>query len=540
MNKTNNKTDQAKELLSKYVIPEKSGAIISIVKNNETIFEYFDGMAELQYSIPINEHTKFNIATSSKMFIAAACIKLQQDGLISLDSPAANYLDEINLNEEITIRHLLSMSSGLYEGYDIFPICGSFNDSYHSIKDHLAIINIMKSANSKAGEYFTYNNTNYIIIAAIIEKVTGKHLDKYLKETIWSPLGMNNTTGDEKAVKIEKNLAYPYYYTDEENIIKGEIYRTSYGNGHIITNLSDLKIWASILKSQNCNNINLSPLFTPLITKDGTTHTYCLGMQKLKYKNIHLHGYEGIWEKGYANCIFYSPELDASLIILANSSKISPKKIAIELIELFFAENLDNVIPITNNLASPYKISGQWINPENGETINIEYKETFIELRFYNKIVELFKQSDGSFTNKTLLTKISIFPEEENGELKLNINWGGKNDIYINKNILPSPSMHLQEYVGIYHNSDLDAQHHVKFEKGKLFIRFGGIYNTSKESELIPITKDIFTVNNSSYPNLNKNHAIKFEREKFSGTISQIKLSTERTKNLILRKMKTF
>ncbi len=91
MNKTDNKTDQAKELLSKYIIPEKSGAIISITKNNETIFEYFDGMAELQYSIPINEHTKFNIATSSKMFIAAACMKLQQDGLISLDNSATDY-----------------------------------------------------------------------------------------------------------------------------------------------------------------------------------------------------------------------------------------------------------------------------------------------------------------------------------------------------------------------------------------------------------------------------------------------------------------
>ncbi len=432
------------------------------------------------------------------------------------------------------------MSSGLYEGYDIFPICGSFNDSYHSVKDHLAIINIMKSANSKAGEYFTYNNSNYIIIAAIIEKVTGKNLDKYLKEIIWNPLGMNNTTGDEKAVKIEKNLAYPYYYTDEENIIKGEIYRTSYGNGHIITNLSDLKIWASILKSQNYNNVNITPLFTPLTTEDGTTHTYCLGIQKLKYKNIHLYGYEGIWERGYANCIFYSPELDSSFIILANSSKIAPKEIALELIEIFFAENLDNVISTTNTPPSPYQINGQWVNPENGEIINIESKETSIEVKFYNKIVKLFKQSDGSFTNETLLTKISIFPTVENGELKLNINYGGKNDIYINKNTLPTPSIHLQEYVGIYHNADLDVHHHIKFEKGKLFIRFGGIYNTSKESELIPISKDTFMTNNSSYPNFNENYAIKFEREKFSETIRQIKLSTERTKNLTFRKMKTF
>ena len=542
-----NQLDQAKELLSQWnnsENPNKSpGAVISIVQNGEAIFEHCVGMANIEHSIPITKETKFNIASCSKMFVASACIKLQQDGFININNPAIQYLDNLDISEDITIKHLLSMTSGIYEGYDLFPICGSFNDAYHAADDHIEILNSLKSSNGKAGNNFIYNNSNYIILARIIEKVTGKHLDDYLNETIWQPLGMNNTSGDEAASNININIASPYY-KEHNKLTKGQICKTSLGNGHIISNLKDLKIWANILKNKNCNGINISSLFETTSTTDGTLQTYGMGIKTLKYHNINLYGHGGLWEAGYASSILYSPELDASIIILSNCSDINTRKISLNLIDIFFKEKITKIKADINTLPYPEHllnhINGTWVNENSGEVIDLKYNDTILNLQLYDINTDLELQTNGSFTNDTLLTKISIIPKEENGEYKISINWGGKKEIFTNKNQLKPPSVHPQQYIGVYHNSDIDAQHHISINEGKLYARFGGIHNNSKKIELIPVTEDIYKASCYLNSTINEDYTIKFEREKFSDTISQIKISTERTKNLTLRKMKTF
>jgi len=214
--------------------------VIAICKNNQILYNKAFGTLNNTSDTLINENTLFYIASVSKQFTAMCIMLLQESGNLEYDDPATNYLPNLkSLPDHITIRHLLTHTAGLSDR------------NYYALKnptneDVLQMIGEMTVADfGSSGVQFSYSNTGYILLAAIIEHVTGSSIDIFLEEAIFSPLGMDRTTCSKTKWNTENNKVQPY------NIIgtPADHHAVVIGPAGIYSCLKDLIIWNQALNN---------------------------------------------------------------------------------------------------------------------------------------------------------------------------------------------------------------------------------------------------------------------------------------------------
>jgi CubicO group peptidase (beta-lactamase class C family) len=166
---------------------------ILVAENGKAIYKKSFGFADIKNKIPNSETSRFNIASISKTFTSVAVLQLKEKGKLNIDDPVKKYLSEFRY-ADITIRHLLSHTSGL-------PDFNLYDDLYE--KEPLRIVSnkdILPSLNQwkeplpfKPGEKWDYSNTNYNVLALVVEKVSGRDFQDYLQENIFSKAKMSDT-----------------------------------------------------------------------------------------------------------------------------------------------------------------------------------------------------------------------------------------------------------------------------------------------------------------------------------------------------------
>ncbi|MEY3059566.1 MAG: hypothetical protein RL000_918 [Bacteroidota bacterium] len=167
---------------------------ILVSRNGKIIFEAYNGLEEVLKGDSINASTSFHLASVSKTITAMAVLKLFEEKSMSIDQPVAFYLNGFPFNK-ITVRNLLAHRSGLPNYVHFAEHLGWDTQKTLTNQDVLQLI-IEKSALLDIGRpdaYFDYCNTNYALLALIIEKVSGLSFSTYLDQTIFKPLGMNNS-----------------------------------------------------------------------------------------------------------------------------------------------------------------------------------------------------------------------------------------------------------------------------------------------------------------------------------------------------------
>lgn len=189
------------------------GLSIVITKNGETIFDKSYGKG-FENGRELTTDTKMYIASVSKPITATAIMQLVEAGKINLHDPVKKHLPYFQLKNNgdtnaITIEHLLSQTSGIpqYDGLR------NYNDDYgKSIKDYIKERKNL-SLTHKVGKVFHYSNTNYTILGAVIEEVSGQSFESYIQEHIFRPLGMNNSfaSGSGKATEGLANGYQPFF-----------------------------------------------------------------------------------------------------------------------------------------------------------------------------------------------------------------------------------------------------------------------------------------------------------------------------------------
>ena len=163
---------------------------VAVVKENHIVYAKAFGKADLASGRAADVNTRYAIGSVSKQFTAAALLWLQQRGKLSLDDKVAKFFPDLTGASEITIRELLSHTSG-YEDYApqdyIIP-------AWQKPTTAQQILNTWakKPLNFRPGTQWQYSNTNYVLAAAIFEKVAGEPLLTFLKQKIFTPLGMKS------------------------------------------------------------------------------------------------------------------------------------------------------------------------------------------------------------------------------------------------------------------------------------------------------------------------------------------------------------
>lgn len=273
-----------------------SGGLI-VAKNGHILFEKYDGMANYTGTDAINENSPLHIASVSKTFTAMAVLKLWQDGKLDLDKELSFYFPSFNY-PGVTIRTLLNHRSGL-PNYTYFMENQGWNPlKFVSNQDLLGVLINKKAVLkdiSKPNHRFSYCNTNYAILALLIEKVSGQNYSDYLKATFFEPLQMKNTYVFCLADTTKAIASYDWRGRKEKLTFLDQVY----GDKNIYSTPKDLLIWDRALSSNLIfKPETLEQAYAPYSNERPGIRNYGLGWrmnnyptgQKVIYHNGWWHG----------------------------------------------------------------------------------------------------------------------------------------------------------------------------------------------------------------------------------------------------------
>ena len=161
------------QLFAEYNNPRSPGCSVAISRNGAIVYEHGYGMADLEWNIPITPTTVMGAASISKQFTAMSILLLAQRGKLSLDDDVSKYVpDWADHEHHVTIRHLLTHTSGLREGFGLLGLAGQ-SQSNEAMERMLAR---QHGVNTPAGTEFVYNNGSYNLLASIVKRVSGQSL----------------------------------------------------------------------------------------------------------------------------------------------------------------------------------------------------------------------------------------------------------------------------------------------------------------------------------------------------------------------------
>jgi D-alanyl-D-alanine carboxypeptidase len=225
------------------------GSAVAIIKHGKVIYRNFSGLANLEQATPVNTKSVFQIASVSKQLTAAVIMLLAEQGVIDIREKIKFYLPKSPSTwNNISISMLLAHSSGLINYEDVPGFTEkAFLDSAHSVVIESVLQSLYRQKlRFSPGTKSEYCNSNYFVLGAIIEKVTGSSLEQFLRSHMLQPLQMYNTTVNEMYHIVPNRVAG--YSTRNHELINADRLGMNwfFAEGDIITTLDDLIKWTSL------------------------------------------------------------------------------------------------------------------------------------------------------------------------------------------------------------------------------------------------------------------------------------------------------
>lgn len=327
--------------LIKLIQDENFSGVVTVQKDDEVLFNHVSGHFDRANQLTINTHTKFGIASGTKLFTTLGILKLVEQGDLSLDSKVFEIIEQPfeTYDDRVTIKHLLTHTSGLpdYFDEDLIEDFDNFTVEvpWHELlkpSDYMAIMP-KREMKYPMGEKFHYNNSGFILLAMIIEKLTGDY-HHWITQTVIEPCHLLNT-GFYRFDQLPKNCAYGYIELDKQSY-KTNIYTLPIiggGDGGIYSNTVDLvTLWQHLLNGKLLSAELVHLLLTPHVEDDNDF--YGLGVWLDRKADAYVPSIVGS-DPGVSFVSAYRTDLDIIYNVISNTSdgawKINKK--VIELIE---------------------------------------------------------------------------------------------------------------------------------------------------------------------------------------------------------------
>ena len=236
------------------------GIAVAISKNGQTIYENAAGERDVSSHAPMLITTPQAIGSITKQFTAAGILLLQQEKKLSIDDKLAKYVPEYVHGDEIILRQMLNMVSGISDNDP--AIYGDHLTEPITRKKMFANLNKLPLM-WKPGTRMVYTNTNYNLLGLVIERASGQSYIAFLREHIFSPLGMSSTSTIDQP---PANMASGYHHEKpgEPFVTRAELHPDfSFGTGNLVSTTQDLLKWdGALLAKKVLNEASLRTMFT--------------------------------------------------------------------------------------------------------------------------------------------------------------------------------------------------------------------------------------------------------------------------------------
>ncbi|MDT4897611.1 MAG: hypothetical protein QOH25_2688 [Acidobacteriota bacterium] len=395
-----------------------SGSIL-IARGGKVLFSKGYGMANYELGVANTPRTRFHIASVSKTFTAAAIMILQERGRLNLSDTLIKYIPDYPNGEKITIHHLLAHTSGI-------PNVNNFPEYERQSRFHQSIEEVIemfkhKPLNFNPGERYSYSNSNYNLLAFIIEKVSGKGYGEFLKENIFDPLEMRDSGHDGRAEALLENRAAGYVpvgLSDLENVPYLD-WTIKTGNGSLYTTVEDMYKWDRALYTEKIlKKSSLDKIFT-VHADNSVGYGWFLG-KRLNRRLINMGGRS----PGFTSEIQRYVDDNVCIIVLGNNYAPTASVISNDLAAIVFGEHYE--IPkivkplkldekMSEAFPGRYQFGTDYFVPGAIATIEKRNDQLIMKLSTGANVV-LLPQSDMTFFDRVFWETI-LFVKDDKGEM---------------------------------------------------------------------------------------------------------------------------
>jgi len=330
---TNPKTLQLDTLYSQLFETGSFNGSVLIAENGNIVFQKSYGIANEKSQQAVNDSTIFELASISKQFTAMGIVLLEKAGKLSYDDEVAKYVPELKAYEGVTIHHLLNHTSGLP---DYMDLADRHWDKSHIVtnEDILKLYDEHQpKANFLPNEKWEYSNMGYLVLASIIERVSGQKFSDYLQQKVFQPLGMKHTFVYRRHFEPKEvdNYAEGYIYSDslQKKILPDDLGEETFavfldgivGDGMVNSNPIDLLKWDQALyNNMLINDVDRELMFSSFQINDSTETHYGYGWM-IDSSNTYgkTVAHSGGWA-GYVNYFERHINNNKTIIILQNNA----------------------------------------------------------------------------------------------------------------------------------------------------------------------------------------------------------------------------
>jgi CubicO group peptidase (beta-lactamase class C family) len=329
-------------IASSHYPANEPGAAVLVMKDGEVLLRKGYGMADLEQGIPVAPDMVFRIGSVTKQFTAAAILLLEEEGKLSVKDDLRKHLPDYPAGGRvITLEHLLTHTSGIrsYTGMEEF---WKEQRRDMSVEELIGVFRD-QPLDFEPGSKWSYNNSGYVLLGAIIEKVSGKSYEAFLQERIFEPLGMSRTYYG-SASRIIPGRAQGYDFADDAFQNAAYLSMTlPYSAGSLLSTVDDLAKWdRALYGTEVLSRESLDKWWRASSLANGESTHYGYGWGISSYE-----GHRVIWHSGGINgftCNFLRMPDDRLMVaVLTNRSygKSRPEVVSMKLAASAIGKPLD-------------------------------------------------------------------------------------------------------------------------------------------------------------------------------------------------------
>lgn len=381
------------------------GIATAIIQNGKLVYEKYAGYADFADSSLITNSTRFNIASNGKQFTALAILTLLDAKKLKLTDDIGNYFPALfpNQKEKITIQSLLNHTSGIRDCYDLWSLQGyTWWKQSFSNADVLKLLEQQEELNFQTGTSYLYSNTNYILLALLVEKVSGKTFVEYTNG-MFRKLNMPNTSFEADHTKIRGPIARSYF-----NFGTWTTYDWIWnvcGDGNIFSTLEDQIQWEKIVQGKVTTKLKTEIIKKSQQPIEGSSFkNYGYGLEFGKYKELDYVFHEGATGAWKATVTRF-PLKKTTIITLTNTGKSIPSMQTRQMVDVVFNLKPDAAYLVTKparvgQFVSDDDIVGTYLT-ESDFAFQFEKRDNKMFLkRVGRNDVELEREADNIFQQK--------------------------------------------------------------------------------------------------------------------------------------------
>ena len=468
---------QVDALFAAWNNPGSPGCAIGVMSQGKLVYAQGYGLADVEHGTPLSPDTVFDIASMTKQFTGAAIGLLTLEERVALTDDVRARFPELPIDLPVTIDDLLHHTSGLRDYAELNQLRGMEATDNDRV---LTLLARQKSLNFTPGSESAYSNSNYVVLAELVQRTTGKSLAALAQERIFSPLKMASTRYAGRVQDDPTNLANSYVPVAPGQFAPMTRASQSVGDGNLLTTVRDLALWDENFYTNHVGGEALTRMMrTSATLTNGQKIPYGFGLMFGGYRGLPTEAHGGSYH-GFRTELLRFPQQHFSVAVLCNVASANASALAAQVADLYLADVLQ---PLPQAEAEPVEVkidphvfdvyAGEYAVDNNGQPVVMTFGrqgERFFLQPPGQPPVEIFPTSETEFFIKVAPGRIA-FQREADGKVNRVVLHRSQGDLIGQRIVAVATSAQsLSDFAGVYYAEELDGELRLAVLDARLFV----------------------------------------------------------------------